>query len=667
MITRSDRKKWIRRLAIGAGLILSVLLILYMTLRQGMLDRAIDRVETSFHARFGGQLTIRDAHFSDWRSVALDGISIVSPQEDTLFSLSHFMVRLRVLPLFTGRVLPASVSMSDGGLRVVYCDSLETNYHWLSGGTSAVTQPRVQKRDNLNDRVGRLIDALFRWLPDEVDILQVGLLVDYVGNEYQLIADQVDMRQGRIAATFSMNSPLLRQQGQVRGTVNRRGRQFDLTLSGEDGRHLTLPGAYEMAGLWTALADARISLSGFQADTGHLHVQLEGQTDKLYVSHPRLSDSLVTLPLLAMASSWEIGPQSIALDSTSTWTVDQVSGRMGARLQLHPSRSLGLLVRMPSTSSEAFFASLPTGMFRQLEGLETEGRLSYSFDFFLQEDSLDNTVIRSRLTPDQFRIIRYGRADLGKMNRTFLHEVYESDRKVAQFLVGPENPDFIPLELISPFLRQAILTCEDPSFFSHHGFLEDAIRESLIQNVREKRFARGGSTISMQLVKNVFLNRKKFLARKIEEILLVWLIEGQRISTKERMYEVYLNLIEWGPGIYGIGQASSFYFNKPPDQLDLSESIFLASIVPKPKKYRWYFEGDQLRPQWQEFNRFIANRMASRGLIPPVDSVGFTGQITLLGPAAGTLSLTDSTGLDSLLMQPLDLLPADWPIPQDSL
>ena len=102
-------------------------------------------------------------------------------------------------------------------------------------------------------------------------------------------------------------------------------------------------------------------------------------------------------------------------------------------------------------------------------------------------------------------------------------------------------------------------------------------------------------------------------------------------------------------------------------ELDLAEAIFLASIVPKPKKYRWYFEGDQLRPQWQDFNRFIANRMASRGLIPPVDSTGFTGQITLLGPAASTLSIPDSTGMDSLLIQPLDLLPADWPITQDSL
>lgn len=133
------------------------------------------------------------------------------------------------------------------------------------------------------------------------------------------------------------------------------------------------------------------------------------------------------------------------------------------------------------------------------------------------------------------------------------------------------------------------------------------------------------------------------------------------------MYEVYLNLIEWGPGIYGIGQAASYYFNKSPDQLDLSESIFLASIVPKPKKFRWYFEGTALRPQWQEFNQFIARRMVDRGLIPPVDSLSFTGQVNLIGPATSLLTTIDSLDTDTLLLQPLDILPSDWPILRDSL
>ena len=80
----------------------------------------------------------------------------------------------------------------------------------------------------------------------------------------------------------------------------------------------------------------------------------------------------------------------------------------------------------------------------------------------------------------------------------------------------------------------------------------------------------------MQLVKNVFLSRKKTIARKAEEALIVWLIENNNLTSKERMFEVYLNIIELGPGIYGVGEASRFYFNKKPAELTLSESIFGA-------------------------------------------------------------------------------------------
>ena len=98
----------------------------------------------------------------------------------------------------------------------------------------------------------------------------------------------------------------------------------------------------------------------------------------------------------------------------------------------------------------------------------------------------------------------------------------------------------------------------------------------------------------MQLVKNVFLNRNKNFARKLEEALIVWLIENERLTSKERMYEVYLNIVEWGPLVYGIQEASAYYFNKRPSQLNTEESIFLASIIPKPKHFRSSFADIQV-------------------------------------------------------------------------
>ena len=100
----------------------------------------------------------------------------------------------------------------------------------------------------------------------------------------------------------------------------------------------------------------------------------------------------------------------------------------------------------------------------------------------------------------------------------------------------------------------------------------------------------------MQLVKNVFLNRNKNIARKLEEALIVWLIETNRLTSKARMFEVYLNIAEWGPMVYGIREAADFYFSKRPSQLTLEECIYLASIIPKPKHFMTSFTNSgQLR------------------------------------------------------------------------
>ena len=132
--------------------------------------------------------------------------------------------------------------------------------------------------------------------------------------------------------------------------------------------------------------------------------------------------------------------------------------------------------------------------------------------------------------------------------------------------------------------------------------------------------------ISMQLVKNVFLTRQKTVARKVEEALIVWLLENTRLASKQRMFEVYLNIIEWGPskyrwpsgkrGVYGVKDAALFYYGKRPDELNLPESLYLASIIPKPKYARYSFDayGD-LRRSTRYFFRLIADIMATRGLI----------------------------------------------------
>jgi len=160
-------------------------------------------------------------------------------------------------------------------------------------------------------------------------------------------------------------------------------------------------------------------------------------------------------------------------------------------------------------------------------------------------------------------------------------------------------------------LISAVITAEDAGFFSHKGFSQRGIRDSFAENLEAGRIVRGASTISMQLAKNLFLTRERTFSRKFEETFITMALE-QNLS-KERIMEIYLNIIEWGDGIYGIGQAAHFYFSKVPRELKPVESAFLASIIAR--------TGDNWEPDplstisegWRKYMHVILCKMYERG------------------------------------------------------
>ncbi|HNY09321.1 MAG TPA: biosynthetic peptidoglycan transglycosylase, partial [Tenuifilaceae bacterium] len=130
----------------------------------------------------------------------------------------------------------------------------------------------------------------------------------------------------------------------------------------------------------------------------------------------------------------------------------------------------------------------------------------------------------------------------------------------------------------------------------------------------------GGSTITQQLIKNLYLNQEKNIARKAEEMLMVWIIENTAAVSKDRMLEIYLNIIEWGPDVYGIAEAAGYYFNKKPNELTLQESLFLAYIVPRPTKFKYLFDDqDRLKPFLYQNFTDVASKMLMRGYITEND------------------------------------------------
>jgi membrane peptidoglycan carboxypeptidase len=138
----------------------------------------------------------------------------------------------------------------------------------------------------------------------------------------------------------------------------------------------------------------------------------------------------------------------------------------------------------------------------------------------------------------------------------------------------------------------------------------------------------------MQLVKNLFLKRQKTIARKAEEMIITWLIEENRLVSKARMLEIYMNIIEWGPQIYGAQEAARFYFDKDVADLTLAEAIFMASIIPQPKRFMASFDEEQrLRPGLQAYYADVSAKMLQKGWIDQRDVDALIPDVRLQGPA----------------------------------
>ena len=141
-----------------------------------------------------------------------------------------------------------------------------------------------------------------------------------------------------------------------------------------------------------------------------------------------------------------------------------------------------------------------------------------------------------------------------------------------------------PYSAISPAIKRAVLVSEDIGFFSHHGFALDEMQNALGDALRDGEMPRGASTITQQLAKNLWLSRSRNPLRKAKEAVLTWQLEHR--LPKRRILELYLNVAEFGPGIYGVGAASQHYFGKAPADLDESEASQLAAVLPSPATWR---------------------------------------------------------------------------------
>ena len=203
--------------------------------------------------------------------------------------------------------------------------------------------------------------------------------------------------------------------------------------------------------------------------------------------------------------------------------------------------------------------------------------------------------------------------------------IYDMKGKMLASIHGEANREVVPLNNISPHLKRAVIAIEDSTFYSHHGVNGGAIARATLANFTTGRTVEGGSTLTMQLVKNLFLSPKRALSRKVAESVLALRIE--QIFKKDQILEMYLNQIYWGHNTYGAQTAAKSYFNKNAADLNLAESAMMAGLIQSPEDLSPFVSMKAAKARQGD----VLNRMRDLGWITPAEAAAARKQPIKLG------------------------------------
>lgn len=302
------------------------------------------------------------------------------------------------------------------------------------------------------------------------------------------------------------------------------------------------------------------------------------------------------------------------------------SGALRLPSDERPGLALQGQLQLAPTDCQTALDASPSGLLPALEDFKLagniEGGIDFNFDSARQDSvyfELHKPTFGCRVTAEPYAYSAEHLAGPFTLQREVDKGAEPEDagtgegRGPIELSMSPGGSTFTPLAEIAGSVNLAFVASEDQGFYQHHGIDAFAIENAVHRNFREGKVKVGGSTITMQTVKNLFLTHDRTIARKLQELFLAWHLE--KVLSKERILEIYLNIVEFGPGIYGITQASEHFFNKHPFDLTLNESAYLALLLPNPKARYLYFCRGELTPAFNTLLSGLLKRMLNLGRI----------------------------------------------------
>lgn len=644
---RTNKQKFLLTSKI-LGIVIAILLIGFLVFRDELLDQAIDKVSTTMKLEYNSDFAIKKASFDGVSGIEMEEITLAPKGLDTIFKIQKIKTSISLWKLLIGDVQLGTLEIKNGYVQLTKKEKVKNFGAFLKRDKN---EPVSNKKRDYAEFAYRIISKVLNLVPTDMTLENLVFKLDDNGKKATVNFKKLTLFNTKLESAIEVQTNTFAQRWRINGIADPRNKKGDLHFFNIDTGAIKVPYFDERYNLKASFDSIRFNIQNIDMSGGELHLDGYSSISNLKMNHKRIANKDVNIKNARFDYRFLLGSDFISIDSSSTFQFNKIKIHPYISYSTEEDTVYRLKITAPKMKTQDFITSLPDGLFTHFQGMEATGDFDYKLDFMFNKNKPNSIIFKSNVNKQNVKITKYGNIDLAKLNGEFTYRAIDRGIPQRPVFVGTSNPYYTPLDQISPYLQKCVLTSEDPSFMSHRGFINEAFKQSILKNIRTKKFSRGASTISMQLVKNVFLTREKTLSRKLEEILLVYIIENNRITSKQRMLEVYFNVIEWGPNIYGIGEAAEFYFQKRPADLNVQECLFLATIIPKPKKFMWQFDQEGLQKSYAtKHQTFLRNLMFRRGLLIPEDTIGLSAPITLTGRAHSLLNIKvkDTTVIDSL-------------------
>jgi penicillin-binding protein 1A len=606
------RQRRIRRLSLGVLGVVTLLGGLHLALNSSWVrERLQAKVESALSERLG-EVQVGSGTFVDWSlHVAFGPVRIAPvPGQGVVLEVERVRVRPQWTALLAGRLEPGVVELSTVTLRPG---------ERMEGLTALVERIQSRARPAKSGETPAPSGAGTRVPRIELQDVQVDMVSAADGKPLELGTWDAQLEVTGGAGARVVEIAVQRHGGGELRSVARMGRDGPVQLEAWLNVMPVEP-VVELIGHRMGIRATAGTLSGhlsglLPSDLRRGEAKIEGRLDGLILEGKRLSTEPV--------GPWRLSMNGIVDFERQTREVHLREGRIA--FGENDSLRVGVEgVYEGRKGGPAFRVEAKVDQLRYQDALDAlPPQLSLGDEAPRLPGLLDARVrISGPLRdPERWNVeVKLDLAGLRAASRNvpfflkgpFIYHPVDALGRTRELWVGPRNPSFVSIEELPRYVGRAITTSEDAGFWYHPGFDFDELKDSIIDAAEGSR-VRGASTLTQQLAKNLFLSRERTYARKVREALFTVALEAA--LPKSRLLEIYLNIIEWGPNLYGIGEASRHYFGVSAHNLSVQQAVFLATIIPNPVRYHSLFERGALTGSWERRTRDLISKMRGAGFI----------------------------------------------------